>query len=52
MNTLLHRIMNKWKSYAEEVQGYLGLFLIGAMSWSCQTSDNIRKWALAARPEW
>ena len=27
MNTLLHCIMNKWESYAEEVQGYLGLFL-------------------------
>lgn len=28
---------------SEDIQAYLGLFLIGAISWSCQTSGYVRR---------
>ena len=36
-DALPQRVTNRWKALIQKGEGYLALFLIGAISWGCQT---------------
>ena len=42
MNAFKNEITRRWENGVETIEGYIGLFLIAAVSWACEHTDDTR----------
>ncbi|MCH2317813.1 MAG: hypothetical protein MK524_15790 [SAR202 cluster bacterium] len=42
MNAFKNENTRRWENGVETIEGYIGLFLIAAVSWACEHTDDTR----------
>ena len=46
MNAFKNENTRRWENGVETIEGYIGLFLIAAVSWACEHTDDTRlRWS-------